>query len=342
MADHCSEGRRSALRLSRRDFLRFAAGVSIAAWAGGLALEELEKARVVRQTRKLMGTVVNLTLVAPDRETAGTVERASSACLDRMAGLEAVLSRFRTDSQVSALNCRGSLPDPHPALLELVRQSHQISELSTGLFDITVLPVLALYQSYHTGSGGLPPADEIEAACRKVDYRKLAVSESELAFTGPGMGITLDGIAKGYIVDEGVARLREHGFTNVIVEAGGDLFAAGRPETNRPWQIGIRAPRGAAGDLAARLEVTNQAVATSGDYLQPFQADYSQHHILNPQTGRSASRLASATVIAPRLALADALATTLMLMDPAQGLDLIRRLGLRSILVTKDSTVLRS
>jgi thiamine biosynthesis lipoprotein len=322
--------------------LRIVAVFGIAGWASEHALENLEAARIVRQTRKLMGTVVNLTLIAPDRRSAAAAEDAIPACLDRMAELEAVLSRFKADSQVSILNRSGSLKDPHPALLDLIRQSRRISELSAGLFDITILPVLALYQEHQAQGGGLPPAAEIDAACRKVDYRKLAANESGMVFAEPGMGITLDGIAKGYIVDEGVSRLGERGFTNVLVEAGGDLVAGGRQGSNHPWKIGIQSPRRGGERLVTQFDAFNEAVATSGDNMQPFTPDYAQHHILNPQTGRSATALASATVVAPRLALADALATTLMLMEPAEGLDLVRGLGLQAVLVTKEMALLRT
>jgi thiamine biosynthesis lipoprotein len=335
-------GRRPSGRISRRDFLRIVAGAGIAGWVGGSILENLEADRVVRETRKLMGTVVNLTLIAPDRKSAATAREAAAACLDCMAGLEALLSRFQAGSQVSMLNRSGSLSSPHPALLDLIRQSRRVSELSGGQFDITILPALALYQQRQAQGGGLPSSAEIEAACRKVDYRKLAADERAIVFAEPGMGITLDGIAKGYIVDEGVSRLVERGFCDVLVEAGGDLVASGQPGAGRPWKIGIQSPRPAGEPLVTKLDALNEAVATSGDNLQPFTADYSVHHILNPHTGRSSTALASATVIAPRLALADALATALMLMDPAQGLELVKGLGLRAVLVTKDLRLLRA
>jgi thiamine biosynthesis lipoprotein len=336
-----SKDQRVSARLSRRDFLRIIAGIGIAGWVGKSILEDLEEARLVRQTRKLMGTIVDLTLIAPDRKSAATAEIAISACFDRMSALEALLSRFKPDSQVSLLNRSGVLREPHPAFLELLRQSCWVSELSSGLFDITILPVLALYQKHHQQNGSLPGMAEIEAASSKVDYRRLVISESELAFSEPGMGITLDGIAKGYIVDQGVSQLREHGFTDVLLEAGGDLIAAGRPGFDRTWKIGIRSPRSDEGNLVAELDISNQAVATSGDYMQSFTPDFSEFHILNPQTGCSSAALSSATVIAPNLALADALATTLMVMDPAKGLDLVRRLGLQSVLITKDGIALR-
>lgn len=330
-----------ARRLSRRDFLRIIACAGIAAWVGKSALENLEAASVVQQSRVLMGTIVNLTLIAGDRKSASAAEAAVHACLDRMAELEAVLSRFKEDSQVSILNRYGRLKDPHPALLELIHLSQRISELSSGLFDITILPLVTLYQEYHDAGGGLPAEHEIEAACRKVDYRKVTADESNLAFVESGMGITLDGIAKGYIVDEGVSRLAEHGFSDVLVEAGGDLVASGQQDFDRRWKVGIQSPRPRGERLAARFDACNEAVATSGDYMQPFTADFAQHHILNPKTGRSSSALASATVIAPRLALADAMATALMVMEPTKGLEMVRELGLRALLVTKDMTLLR-
>lgn len=344
MADHSSspsEDRPSSSRLSRRDFIRIIAGVGIAGWVGKAALADLDAARVVHQTRLLMGTIVNLTLVVSGRETAAA-QAAISSCLSSMAELEAILSRFKPNSQVSILNRTGTLKDPHPALLDLIRQSRRISQLSAGFFDITILPVLALYQQYQDVAGTLPPAAGIEAACRKVDYRQLSDTERGLVFTASGMGITLDGIAKGYIVDAGVSRLTEHGFTDILVEAGGDLVANGRQSTDRPWKIGIQSPRPAGEKLVTQFNASNEAVATSGDYMQSFVSDFSQHHILDPHTGRSSTALASATVIAPRLALADALATTLMLMDPPAGLALVKELGLRALLVTKDLALLQS
>ena len=113
------------------------------------------------------------------------------------------------------------------------------------------------------------------------------------------MGITLDGIAKGYIVDEGVAVLKQAGFDNILVEAGGDLAASGLKEAALPWQIGIQAPRQGHSSLLGKFAVRDQAIATSGDYMQPFTPDLSQHHILDPRAGYSAPELASATVVAP-------------------------------------------
>jgi thiamine biosynthesis lipoprotein len=138
------------------------------------------------------------------------------------------------------------------------------------------------------------------------------------------MSLTLDGIAKGAVIDAAVESLRSDGFLNVIVEAGGDLMASGEHALSIPWKIGLRAPRNNAGLDMPVLMVRNMAVATSGDYLQPLTEDGSIHHILDPRKGVSSPELASVTIVAPTAVLADALATAIMVSGSAQGLKLLQ------------------
>jgi thiamine biosynthesis lipoprotein len=136
--------------------------------------------------------------------------------------------------------------------------------------------------------------------------------------------------------------LRGRGFGDVIVEAGGDLVAGGVRGDGTPWRIGIRAPRPGLA-LTARFEAANRAVATSGDYMQPFTDDYSQHHILDPRRGYSSPELASATVAAPTAALADALATLTMVLGPRRGRALIEDLpDCEAYFIAKDLEVTRT
>jgi thiamine biosynthesis lipoprotein len=138
------------------------------------------------------------------------------------------------------------------------------------------------------------------------------------------MSITLDGIAKGYIVDAGVKILRGHGFENVLVEAGGDLLASGYKAAEVPWKIGIQSPRKGRSGLMQILSVKNQGVATSGDYMQSYSPDFANHHIIDPRCGRSPREIASVTVIAPTATLADGLSTTLMVLGPEAGTRLMK------------------
>jgi FAD:protein FMN transferase len=143
------------------------------------------------------------------------------------------------------------------------------------------------------------------------------------------------------VVDGGVSKLRQMGFETVLVEAGGDMMAKGIPN-GETWKIGITHPR-ARTELIARVSIHDQAVATSGDYMNYFSPDYITHHIVDPCTGKSPSHLASATVIAPSAAEADALSTTMMVLGVQDGLAMIEQIpNAAAMLVAKDLKIYRS
>lgn len=320
-------------RYSRRQILKII-GVSVAAgtaWRLGLGVGDLGLVEV-SESRVLMGTIVNLTVIGKDRDAANTAVIAS---LDHMAQLETILSRHMADSELSRLNRDGRLANASQPLLDLIAQSAQIGDISNGAFDITVKPLLDLYQDYQK-QDALPPETAVAAARQLVNYQNIQIDGQTIAFAQPGMSITLDGIGKGYVVDEGTAVLHQHGFTNVMVEAGGDLMASGEKETAQPWRIGVQSPRPQAEAVLAKFNLSNQAAATSGDYMQPFTADLSQHHILDPRTGYSAPELASVTITAPSVMLADGLATAVAVLGSDAGVKLINQLShTEAYLVTK-------
>jgi thiamine biosynthesis lipoprotein len=158
----------------------------------------------------------------------------------------------------------------------------------------------------------LPDKDQIAGTLSMVDYRKLVVDKDSVGFLQPNIAITLDGIAKGYIVDKGIDVLRRLGFTDVLVEAGGDLMGLGENVKGSPWIIGIQDPRGETGELIETIHLKDHALATSGDYMQTFTTDYQNHHIIDPHSGHSSLELASVSVMAPKVALADGFATAVM------------------------------
>ena len=325
--------------ISRRRFLQIVAASGAAALALKFGIDRLNQPVIARESRLLMGTVVNLTVIGGDEQTAYAALR---SCLDGMAGLEGVLSRFQPQSQLSQLNRLGELSHAHPALTALIRQSLELSRFSDGAFDITIKPLVDLYQSYQADGKGLPGAEQVNERRALVDYRRLTLDGDRISFKIPGMSISLDAIAKGYIVDVGVGLLRQAGFPNILVEAGGDLMASGEKGNEAPWQIGILSPREGQQKYLGRLSVIDQAVATSGDYMQAFVSDFSEHHILDPHTGYSPPQLASATVVAPTAALADGLATTLMVTGSQAGAQFLRQFdGCEAYLVTKDLAIIR-
>ena len=325
--------------LSRRDVLRILAVGGMAGLAWKLDLFAPGKNRAVTRSRVLMGTEVNLTVLGEDREAA---EAAANATLDHMAELEALLSRYRPDSEVSRLNAAGTIEDASTTLLDVLRLAGRISELGNGAFDVTVQPVLNLYRPGLERNESLPGATTIEEAVARVDHRAVRIDGRTITLDRPDMKITLDGIGKGHIVDRGVAVLKQRGFANVFVDAGGDLVAGGDKGRGTPWRVGIRNPRPGP-RLQARFDVTDRAVATSGDYMQPFTPDHAQHHIVDPRTGYSAPELASSTVIATDAATADALATLTMVLGARAGRELLEQMpDCEGYFVSKDLAVTRT
>jgi thiamine biosynthesis lipoprotein len=259
-----------------------------------------------------------------------------------MTELESLLSRYIPESEVSRLNATGSVVDASPELLELLELAGRISAMGDGAFDITVQPVLERYRQHLAEHHELPSPDVVEQALEQVGYGALRVEGRRVAFDRPGMGITPDGIGKGYVIDQGVAELKRRGYANVLVEAGGDLVASGRKDADTPWRVGIRSPRPGL-ELQARFDAEDQAVTTSGDYMQPFTDDFAQHHILDPRTGYSAPELASSTVVAPTAALADGLSTLTMVLGPKQSVELIEGLAnCEGYFVTKELEVVQT
>lgn len=318
--------------VSRKSFLQILAAAGAAGVTAKFGWDAFSAPIVVDETRVLMGTVVKLKVVGKDRQSAN---EAVGVCFSRMEHLESMLSRFRAESQLSQLNRQGKLFNPAPSFVDVVRSALTISEQTGGKFDFTVKPLLDLYQRYQDRNQNLPPEKEIRDTLRLVNYQKIHLDERGISLEDPAMSVTLDGIAKGYIVDQGVGVLKERGYGNILVEAGGDLAACGKNERNDPWKIGVLSPRHQ-DKLLTRVAVSDKALATSGDYLRSFSEDFKHHHIVDPQRGHSSPELASVTILATSGMLADGYATAVMVLGLDRGKQLIESLPrVEALMVTK-------
>jgi thiamine biosynthesis lipoprotein len=323
--------------ISRRDFIKITAVAGSALLGGKLILDLLDEPYILEETRVLMGTIINLAVVAESRAAGEAAIEATFAELERQV---AIFNHRDPDSPISTLNCTGKLAKPPRELVDVLTQAMLVSEMTKGAFDVTVKPLVDLYQQ---SQPDLPGAEAIEAVLNLVDYSQMKVSIDEIITNQSGMAITLDGIAKGYIVDAGTAVLKKLGFENVYVEAGGDLMASGKKNGDTPWMIGIRSHRETQPGLLAHLYVSDQAVATSGDYFQYFSADMGHHHIIDPRVGFSDSELASVTILSTTAMHADALATAVMVMGKDKGLELANSIPeIKAYLVTKELEVFTS
>lgn len=327
-------GQSGTKRFNRRGFLQIVAvaGAAAACWKLGI-FGSAKTMQTARRSQPIMGTVLNLTVYGPDRDSC---EAALNQTLTTMKGLEDLLSRHMAGSELSQLNRTSILENPSQDLLNVLTLAQDLSNRSDGAFDVTILPLLHLHEKIR-GANDHPDRQQHAAARRLVDYKKLQINGRSVRLQEAGMGISLDGIGKGYIVDRGVATLRNLGFNNVYVEAGGDLMVSGLKEDKVPWRIGIRNPRPQLKQKLVTVAVSDKAVATSGDYMQAFTPDLKNHHIIDPGSGFSPPELASCTVTAPNVALADGLATAIMVLGKDNGLDLVEGMpGCQAYLIDKN------
>lgn len=320
-------------KLTRRDFIKITALAGGVLIGGGLLhLSGETQNIIVRDTRLLMGTIIDITLVAESDQAGQT---ALNDTFSEMERLTHIFNYRENDSQLGMLNQYGRLDGAAVELTSLLQQAKHFGEISGGAFDVTVLPALEALQNGHPIT---------QAHLDLIDYRNVEIKAQQIKFGVPGMRITLDGIAKGHIVDGGVAALKRMGYKNVLVEAGGDLLANGAHPDGSLWKIGVANPRPASGNQwLTTLRVNDRAVATSGDYMHTFTNDYSLNHIIDPRTGLSPAQLSSATVIASSVTEADALATTLMVLGITDGLAMVERLpNVEALVATKQLAVYRS
>lgn len=324
--------------LSRRQFIRITASAGCLL-AGGVGLGLAHKANSpthVEETQLLLGSIANLTIISTDEERAHT---AIKTAFKRMSALEDIFSRFRPQSQLSLLNANGYLDKPSPEFREVLTKSVEYGHLTNSAFDVTVEPVLQLYRSA-SRSGTLPDQEMVALARQSVDYREIEIQNNRVFLNKPNMAVTLDGIAKGYIIDAGTKVLSEHGFENILVELGGDLHTYGNVGS-RPWQISIQQPPYQVNQTASIVaQLTNSAMATSGDYQYTFTSDRRLHHIINPDNGISPDELSSVSVIAHTACDADALSTAVMVMGADAGMTLIESLSdTEALLITKQGNI---
>lgn len=324
---------RRPVNLNRRRFMQLiaVAGATATCWKLGL-IGGGKTLQAAQRSQPIMGTVLNLTVYGPDRDGC---EEALNKTIEKMMSLESHLSRHMAESELSLLNKTGVLTNPGTDLVNVLSLSGDISKKSSGGFDVTILPLLLMHESLQ-GENAHPDQHQLTTAKKLTSFENVYLSKDVIRFEKAGMGISLDGIGKGYIVDQGVSVLKSHGFNNVYVEAGGDLMVSGQKNNHNPWRIGLRDPRGKQHKPTV-IEVSDKAVATSGDYFQAFTPDLKHHHIIHPQSGFSPQELASCTITAPNVALADGLATAVMVLGKDDGFDLIESMdGCEGYIVDKN------
>lgn len=269
----------------------------------------------VSGTRAALGTRVSIAAIAPSAARGETAVVAAFAELDRLAG---IFSRYESGTPLSYLNATGCVTHPPPELTRVTARALALHGASGGAFDVTVKPILDLCALGRPGEG------ELREAASLVGAQHVALDRRRIRLGRTGMGITLDGIAKGYIVDRMASTLERHGVRRYLIDAGGDIRARGRSARGTSWAIGVRDPRGG-DEFPDVIGLQDGAVATSGGYARFLSGAPECHHIVSPDTGRSPDAVAGVSVAAPDALTADALATAVFVLGRDAGLRLVER-----------------
>src|SRR3989454_5348269 len=297
--------------------------------AGG---EKVGSSVTVKRAQFLMGTLVELTAVAPGDVIA---QAALTAGFQEIRRLENMLSTWIETSELSRVNQAAGL-EPiggSAETFDLLRRALEVAEYTEGGFNIAIGPAVRLWNIPEAPR--IPSALELEIAAQYVDYRRIHLDQTRrtVFLEKPGMRIDIGGIGKGFAAEEAAAVMRENGATGGLVAGAGGDPGCGRRADSTAWPIGIQHPR-EPGKILATLDATDEAVSTSGDYERYFMQDgVRYHHILDPKTLQPARLCQSVTIIAPDATTTDALATGVFVMGPARGLALAERLGLGAVIV---------
>ena len=314
---------------SRRRFLLIT-GASIGLACSGMAVAMPRNYKYSKHG-VLLGADAEIQIYHDDKEAA---EEILLKCFEEVRRLESIFSLYDRDSAICKLNAQGRIEACPIELVNLVKTSLEISEFTDGSFDVTVQPLWDLYTNHYKSLGFNsegPSQDDIQATLEIVNYKNISIEQKTISFNKQRMGITLNGIAQGYITDAITRILSESGISNMLVNMG-EYRSIGTHPNGKNWQIGLADPE-KPWSIVSVLPLKNKAVSTSGGYGYRFGSSLEHHHIFDPKLGRSANYYKSITVEASSATLADGLSTAFFAVPREKLADLNFKLSDVSIYI---------
>lgn len=323
--------------MTRRRFVTFvaaAAGLPLLLKAGR------SQAKPIRWQGNALGAPASIQLFHTDEAQA---RAAIAAGLDELKRLEAIFSVYRADSSISRLNREGVLDNAPDDFIVMLSRAMSLANISDGVYDPTIQPVWQTYFRHFTSSNpdpaGPSPRD-LAAALELVDWRAVEVDAGnrKISFARPGMGLTLNSGAQGYITDRVAEVLRAHGFDRMLVDMGEPRALSTKPDGSA-WRVGIANPADPSRAIAT-LDVVDKCISTSGGYGTLFDSSSAFTHLIDTRTGRTAPAMASVSVVADTGTIADGLSAA-MLMAPVERRQAILKAagGQKAIYVTPQGVV---
>jgi thiamine biosynthesis lipoprotein len=290
----------------------------------------------------VIGTSLELYLVARSEQAAGAAEDAALAEIER---LRQIFSLYDASSELSQLNRTREAMTVSPEMIEVLRLYAEWHERTGGVLHSQVGGLVDLWKQAERNQREPAPAHLAEVAeqLRKPGWK----IEGNQVMRLNDQPLNLNAIAKGYIVQKAaLAAQRTPGVEGVLLNLGGDIAALGVDSANQPWAVGVQNPLEPFDNARpiASLLLKDQAIASSGGYERFYEIQGKKlSHLFDPRTGRSAVGSAGATVVAKDNTTANALATTLCILSPEEGLKLVSQLkGVECLIVARDGTQHRS
>ncbi|HEY4663130.1 MAG TPA: FAD:protein FMN transferase [Candidatus Humimicrobiaceae bacterium] len=299
----------------------------------------------IEETRDMWGSYMTITVFS-DEETGN---EAINAAFERIKEIGDVASIYDENSEASFLNKNGYLDDPSPDFLNLINSSIDYYNITGGCFDITVQPLLDLWSVGELWKESPEvQAQRVEETFPVIGSDKIIVSDDRIEFSVDGMVITLNGITQGYAVDEAMKIIKGFGIKQALVNISGDLYAMGIKPDGEKWTVELENPD-KSGSADTDIEplptfvFADKAVTTSGNYYRYYDPEGEVGHIMDPRTGYSANACISATVIADTCIEADALATSVFVLGPEDGMDLVESLdGVEALIIDSERNIYES
>ena len=286
-----------------------------------------------------LGTSNTITLF--DSENLFVIEKV----IERVNEIDDRMSVFKEDSDISLIsrNAGAGFQKVHEETFELIKKAIEFGELSKGIFDVTMGPVIDLW-GINRKKDYIPSKTEIQGALQLVSYNDIMLDKDNcaVALKKTGQSIDLGGIAKGYAADEAKRILSENGIKSAIINFGGNIVTVGRKPDGQEWKIGIQNPLAPTGEYLGVLTTTDKTVVTSGSNERFFIKDgIRYHHIIHPYTGRPAQNdLLSVTAVGTSSMDVDAITTALFILGPEKSMELLSKMNMEAVFVTRELSMI--
>jgi len=292
----------------------------------------------------LMGTYVVLQVYDEGKE------EALEDAVARIEELDEQLSSNDAGSEIDAINQAAGEHSVEVSedVFPLIEIAHEYSAIPNSGFDYTIGPITNLWR-IGFDDARVPEPEEIEAVLPLVDHSKveLNVEDQTVYLTEEGMRLDLGAIAKGYIADEVVNVLEEHGVTTAIIDLGGNVVVMGNSPTRETggFNVGVQNPDSSRGEIVGSINLKDKTIVTSGIYERYIEKDGEvYHHLLNPDTGYPFdNELAGVTIITNKSVDGDALSTLVYGFGLVEGLEYVNQLeDTEGVFITKNNEIYTS